>query len=138
MNRPLLRQAEQNVINQAKAWSDAIEFLDALSNFGNIACHEHIGRAEFFEGLKKMRRAMWQEQSEAIRNCFTLSGVGGEAAAAFSRERFKDVFSGKYQVVQFLNKWGHCPSYYTVDEMDRLKSEAKDAIEDQDALPGIK
>lgn len=127
MSKSLLKQAEQNVINQAKAWADAMEFLDALANFGNRACHDYIGKPKFFEGLELMRQAMYQEQSEAIRNCFSFVGIGGEEAAAFSRERFKEVFSGKYQIMQFLDKWGHCPSSYTTAELEAFKAECKSA-----------
>lgn len=127
MSRSLLKQAEQNVINQAKSWADAMEFLDALTNFGNRACHDYIGKPKFFEGLSLMRQAMYQEQSEAIRNCFSLVGVGGEEAAAFSRERFKEVFGGKYQIMQFLDKWGHCPSSYATAEREAFEAECKTA-----------
>ena len=74
--KPLLKQAEQNVVNRAKAYNDALEFVDALANFGNRACREHVGKPKFFEGLSMIRTAIRAEQSEAIRECFYCSVSG--------------------------------------------------------------
>jgi hypothetical protein len=126
MGKSFLKQAEQNVINQAKAWADAMEFLNALQNFGNRACHDYIGKEKFFAGLTLMRQAMYQEQSEAIRNCFSLVGVGGEEAAKYSRDRFKEVFSDKYQIMQFLDKWGHCPNSYKTADREAFEAECRE------------
>lgn len=130
MSKSFLKQAEQNVINQAKAWGEAMEFIDALSNFGNRACHEYIGKGKFFEGLSMMRQAMYAEQSEAMRNCFNLVGVGGEEAATFSREKFKEIFSGKYCVMQFLDKWGHVPGSFKTEDKEAFIAECKLAAKD--------
>ena len=106
MGNSLLKQAEQNVVNRAKAYNDALEFVDALANFGNRACREYVGKSEFFEGLKLIRSAIRAEQSEAIRECFYFAGVGEGEAAEYSKQLFKHVFGGKYQVMSFLDQWG--------------------------------
>jgi len=123
----LIEQAEKNVINQAKAWSDAMDFVDALWEFGNTACHEHVGKEKFFEGLELLQQAMYAEQSEAIRKCFVFAGVGGSEAEKFSRDFLKRVFSGEYAVSDFLNKWGHYAAHKTEDK-DQLLKEASEII----------
>jgi hypothetical protein len=129
MGKSFLKQAEQNVINQARAWSEALVFVDALYNFGSNACHEWIGKKQFFEGLQMIRNAMYAEQADAIRNCFVLSGIGGEEAKAFAREKFKESFGGKYCVIQFLNAWGHMPSSFSPKDEKEFLAECAKEIE---------
>lgn len=133
--RKLLEQAEQNVVNRAKAYNDALAFVDALANFGNCACRDYVGKPKFFEGLKMIREAIRAEQSEAIRECFYFVGVGGKEAEEYSRQMFKHVFGGKYQVMDFLDKWGHTPSSYLTSEREAFEAECKEVI---DGIPSEK
>lgn len=128
MSKSLLKQAEQNVVNRAKAFNDALAFVDALRNFGNRACREYVGRDDFFKGLELIRKAIRAEQSEAIRECFYLVGVGGKEAEEYSKQMFKRVFSGKYQIMGFLDQWGHTPSSYKTVEREAFQAECDEAI----------
>lgn len=128
MSKALIKQAERNVINQAKAWSDAMQIIDALRNFGNMACHDHIAKETFSEGVDLIRRAMYAEQSEALRNCFAFVGVGGEEAEKFSREMFMKVFDGGYSIMQFLDRWGHIPRAYKIEDKEKFKEEITDVV----------
>lgn len=128
MSKSLLKQTEQNVVNRAKAYNDALEFVDALNNFGNRACHDYIARDQFFEGLKLIRSAIRAEQSEALRECFYLSAVGGKEVEDYSKQMFKHVFGGKFVVMSFLEEWGHVPSSYSTAQREALEAECKQAI----------
>jgi len=130
--RSLVQEATQNVVNQAKAYGDAMAFVDALANFGNRACHDYVGKKQFFDGLTMMRNALYAEQSEAIRRCFYFMGAGGEEAAEYSREMFSRVFSGKYEVMSFLDKWGQIPGSYKAVDQEAFLAECKEAMEDSD------
>ena len=123
-----VRQAEKNVVARAKAYNDALEFVDALVNFGNRACREHVGKPKFFEGLQMLRDAIRAEQSEAIRECFYLSGVGGKEAERYSKELFKEVFGGDCQIMSFLDKWGQLPSWYKTEDREAFQRECDDVI----------
>jgi len=58
-----------------------------------------------------------------------LFGVGGDEAAKYSRELFEKVFSGEYQVMNFLDKWGHVPSSYKTADREAFQAECDKAIE---------
>lgn len=133
MSRDMIKEAEKNVIRIAKTWEDALSFCDALNNFGNTMCNEYIGRQEFFEGLHKIRSAMYKEYVTALSRCFCFVGVGGEDAKNYSKERFEKVFSNKqYEVMSFLDKFGHCPSSYKDHDEKEFRKQIDEKLEEKE------
>lgn len=127
----LVKQAEENVVKQAKAFDDILKITDALASVGNRICHEHIARNKFFEGLSLMREALYAEHSNAIRKCFLFVGVGGESATEYSRQVFKKTFGGDFEIMSFLNQWGHLPSFVKTEEYERFQEELNEVIEEK-------
>ena len=125
----LLKECEKNVVNTAVAFETILSVLDGLGNFGVRACNEHLGRPKFFEGLGLMRDGVYIEYVNAQRNCLLFTGVGGEDAKAYAKEKFTEQFSGKYNIMRFLDQWGHRPSCFDSVIEEQLKAEAKEAIE---------
>lgn len=124
----LVKQAEENVVKQAKAFEDILKITDALENVGNRICHEHIARNKFFEGLSIMREALYAEHSNAIRKCFLFVGVGGASATEYSRQVFKRTFGGDYEIMSFLDRWGQLPSFVKTEERERFQEELDETI----------
>lgn len=125
----LLRECERNVVNAAVSFEAILGVLDGLRNFGFRACNDHLGKSRFFEGLELMRNAVYIEYVNAQRNCLLFTGVGGEEAKAYAKEKFAEQFGGKYNIMQFLDEWGHRPSCFAAATEEQLKAEAKAAIE---------
>ena len=123
-----IQEAEQNLVNICKTFDDILLVFDALRTFGDRYCHEYVGKSEFFEGLKMMRKAIYHEQAEAIRNCFVFVGVGGETAAKYSKEKFKEIFCSKkrYSIMQFLDKFGQLPSWYSANDHKEFRKQGKE------------
>lgn len=125
-----LKLAEKHVIYRAKAYDDMLKIIDALNNFGNRACHEYVGKKKFFEGLSLMREAIYAEQSQALRECFYLVGVGGKEAEKYSIEMFEKVFCGDYAIMRFLEQWGDNPYSYKTKDEEEFKEECAEALKE--------
>lgn len=123
----LIKKAEKNLVNICKAFDDMMNIIDAMATFGNKYCHDYIGKNEFLDGLQMMRKAIYREHAEAIRKCFLFVGVGGETAAEYSREKFKEIFCGKerYMIVHFLDKYGRIPSSYEAGIDEEFRKQAR-------------
>ena len=124
-----LKQAEQNVVNRAKAYNDFLEIIDALSRFGIKACSSQ-SKDKFFQGLQLMRDAIYTDQSMALRECFYFVGVGGKEAESYSKEMFKNAFGEDYSIMQFLEKWGNIPISYSALVEEEFRDECKQKIEE--------
>jgi len=126
-----IKKAEKNVVNTAKELSDSIEIFKALSGMGNMIKNEE-GKNKYFDGLSKMRTAIYEQYIEAISNCFIFAGVGGKEAQKFSRELFKKRFNPNDRIVvmNFLEKWGHVPRSWKIVDEKILRDEAMQLIEE--------
>ena len=124
-----LKQAEQNVVNRAKAYNDFLEIIDALSMFGSKACSSK-SKDKFFQGLQLMRDAIYEDQSMALRECFYFVGVGGKEAESYSRKMFKTVFGEDYSIMQFLERWGNLPTSYSSLIEEEFRDECRKKIEE--------
>jgi len=128
-----IKEAEKNVIRTARSFEDLLKVLDAMNNFGNRACHEFVGQKEFFDGLHQMRLAILKEYSHALSQCFIFVGVGGEDAAKYSREKFKEYFGEeRMAIMHFLEDFGQRPSSWLRDDEKEFQKQAKDKIDQFD------
>ena len=130
MGKSYIKQAEENLVNQAVAFNDFLNIIESLSRFGNRACKERIGREKFFEGLSLMRQAIYAEYAHSTSQLLMFSGIGGEKAQDFARKKFKELFGKeRFVVMHFLEKWGHQPGWYKATEEEEFRAEAKDIID---------
>ena len=130
----LIKQSEENVVRIAREIADFNQILTAFQRFGSHYCHTAVAKDQFFEGLSMMQNAIYKEWIHAISNCFIFAGVGGEASAKYSRERFEKVFSEdeRLNVMQFLDRYGNIPYSYKVDEDKQLRKDAKKRLQEND------
>ena len=126
MEKDYLKEAEENVVKTAKYFDDLFKILDALANFGNRACHEHIGKKYFLEGLQQMRYGLLQEFYKATSDCFMFSGVGGEKCAEYSRKMFKEHFVSKdqYVIINFLEEFNQHPGQWVAYDENEFRVQA--------------
>lgn len=124
-----IKKAEKNVINISKELSDILEILDGLSRIGNRYLQIEEDKKIYFEGLKNMRYAIYKKFVQSIAQCFYMVGVGGEEAKQYSREQAREIFNGKYSVMQYLDKYGMIPGAWKGDDEKQFKKELKEAIE---------
>lgn len=125
-----IKQAEQNAINRSRYFCDVIKVLDLLGRFGNAATREHVGRKEFFDGLGKIRNAVYAEYVDAMKDCFMFVGVGGVEALEYSKEKFEEHFGeDRYLIMNFLDQWGQLPGSWSGKVEEEFKKQAKEKIE---------
>ena len=131
MSKSYIKEAEKNVINQAKFWTEFISFIEGMSHRINNKLESRTARDKFADGLNKLREAAWDEQQFALARCFALVGVGGKEAEEFSKERAKLLFGGKYSTMQWLDKWNRLPSYWMSTEQEAFEKELQDKLKDK-------
>ena len=84
MTKSYIKEAEQNVINQAKFWYEFLEFVRSMENgIYNATDQWSPGREKFTQASDLMRQAAYMEQQHALARCFALVGVGGKDAEKF-------------------------------------------------------
>ncbi len=131
MSKSYIKEAEKNLVNQAIAFQDVMKIIEALHHFGSTACKEHIGRQEFFDGLRIMRQAVYSEYVNTTSQLLMFAGIGGESALKFAKQKFEDIFgTDKYAVTQFLTQWGQFPSWFKVEDEEAFRAEAKEKIKE--------
>lgn len=127
-----IKEAEQNVINNAKFWTQFIDMIDRLqAGVGDISDRWQDCK-KFNEGFSLIRLAAYDRQQEAFARCFAFVGVGGKQAEEFSKERAKVLFGGDYSVVQYLDEFIRIPSSWNTAAPDALKQELKQAVENNE------
>jgi len=132
--RSYIKEAEQNVLNQAKFWTEFAEMVLSMQcGIHNATDRYSPGREKFDQAFDLLLRAAYEEKQHALARCFALVGVGGEEAEKFSREHAKRVFSGNYSTIQWLDPWCRIPSSWRAADEDGLKAEFKEAAKDDQA-----
>ena len=129
--RSYIKEAEQNVLNQAKFWTEFAEMVQSMQcGIHNATDRYSPGREKFDQAFDLLRRAAYEEKQHALARCFALVGVGGEEAEKFSREHAKRIFGGEQSVIEWLDGWNRVPSSWLAGDEEALKSELKKSIED--------
>ncbi len=127
-SKSLLKQAEQNVINQAKFWTDFFDFIDSIQYSLSNKLDIQQDRDEFAEGFGLIRQAAYKQMQFALARNFAFVGVGGEEATKYSKEQAKRLLGGRYSTVQFLDKWCRVPSSWSSFDAEELNAEIKEAL----------
>lgn len=129
MTKKMLKQAEQNVINQAKFWTDFFDFIDSMQySIADKIDEQGPDRGEFAEGFRLLRQAAYKQMQFALARNFYMVGVGGEAAEAYSRERAARMFGGRYTVINWLDEWCRLPRSWKSSDEAALRAELADAL----------
>jgi hypothetical protein len=125
----LIKEAEQNVINQAKYYTDLIGVLDDLQHgILRTLDHHSPGREKIAEGFAKVRQGVYDEMQFALARCFCIVGIGGEEATTYSREQAKRIFDGRHTTMEWLDKWHRLPSSWLISEAEVFGAELKEAL----------
>ena len=126
MTKSYIKEAEQNVINQAKFWHEFLEFVRSMElGINNATDRWSPGREKFAQAFDLLRQAAYTEQQHAMARCFALVGVGGEAAEQFAKERARKIFSADRSVVSWLDSWNRLPSSWMSEDEEGLRTELK-------------
>jgi hypothetical protein len=132
MSKSYIKQAEQNVLNQAKFWTELLDFLDS---FGRGLQHRtnrySPGVEDFQQGVSALIQGAYKEQQQALARCYALAGIGGEEAQAYARERALEVFDGKYTAIQWLDEWCRTPRSWTTQTEREFKEEVRSRLSKQ-------
>lgn len=126
-----IKEAEKNCVNIAKHMADMFKVIDALTVFGNRFFTARSGgtNGDFFKGLQLMQSALYARYTRALADCFTFVGVGGKDAEAYSKQQFVELFGDNtYAIMQFLDKSGNHPSWYTVADEKAFREQAAQKI----------
>lgn len=131
MSKSYIKEAEKNVLNQAKFWTEFISFIEGMSYSIDNRLESRTAKDKFAEGLNKLREAALDEQQFALARCFALVGVGGKEAEEFSKERAKLLFGGEYSTMQWLDKWNRLPSSWMCTEREAFEKELQDKLKEK-------
>lgn len=130
--RDYIKEAEQNVLNDSKYCQDVLHIIEALRNFAYNYMDGRGDRPNYekaMEGLNMFRDAVYHRFVENISKCFIFTGVGGEEALKFSRERFEEQFGDdRFCVMHFLTKGGYLPSSWKTQDEKDFREQAKNKI----------
>jgi hypothetical protein len=134
-NKSFLKQAEQNVVNDAKYCQDVLHIIDALRSFTYQYMDKQIDGERYkraTDGLNQFRDAIYDQLNNNLARCFMFSGVGGEEAAKYSQEKFKEHFNeeNRYAVMHFLTKGGYHPHCWSGDTENKFRKEAQEKIKE--------
>jgi hypothetical protein len=125
----LIKEAERNVINQAKYYTDLIGVLDDLQHGVLRTLDSHSpGREKITEGFNQVRQGVYSEMQFALARCFCIVGIGGEEAVAYSREQAKRIFDGRHTTMEWLDNWHRLPSSWLTSEAEAFEAELKEAL----------
>lgn len=128
----LLKEAEQNVIAQAKFFHDLLSFLDNFSYGTAVKMNSSTtNRDMFLSGMRKVKEAIYAEMQAAFSRCFVFVGVGGEEASKLSQEYAQEVFNGRYCQMRWLDQWYDIPRTWNDMDESRFNKEAADALKKQ-------
>lgn len=126
--KSILKQAEQNVINNAKYCQDILKIVEALEMFSYRYMYDS-DIDEAIDALQKFRNTVYKTMNEHLVRCFMFVGVGGEEAEKFSFEQFKEHFGdNRYCVARFLDKAGNLPSCWSSEDEEQLRKEVLEKI----------
>lgn len=125
-----IKQAERNVIQQAKFWNDFQEFLDSMQYSLRESLDNKYDAEEFSRGIQVLRSAAYKQQQFALARCFVISAVGGEDSKQYSKERAKKLFGGSYSTMQWLDENFRIPNYWKTADEEGFQEELKKALED--------
>lgn len=131
MKKSYIKEAEQNVLNQAKFWSDFIGFIDSLdySTVNRLCDYSDRDTKELFnEGFRKLRAAAAQAESNALARCYMIQGVGGKEAAGYSKKVAGTIFKEDYSVMQWLDSFYRLPSSWNCEDEDNFRKEIDEEL----------
>ena len=122
-----VKKAEKNVVKVAKELEEFMRVLDCLAHAGNKMFQREEEKTEYFAGLVKMRNATYKRYCEAISDCFTLAGVGGEDVQKYAKEKFIEHFNPakNHSIMNFLDEYGNIPSWYKSDVAEEFRKQAE-------------
>lgn len=125
-----IQQAERNVIQQAKFWTDFQEFLDIMQYSLRESLDNKYDTEEFSQGIQMIRKAAYKQQQFALARCFAISAVGGEYSKQYSKERAKKLFGGDSSTIQWLDENFRIPMYWKDSDEQGFNEELKKALEE--------
>ena len=130
-SKQYIKEAEQNVINQARFYTDLIGVLDSMQR-GMLGRMDRYspGRDEVSEGFLLIQKGVHKELSAALARCLLVIGVGGEEAEAYSREQARRVFGKGGTVMEWLDEWNRLPSCWSGDDEAGFREELQEALKD--------
>lgn len=118
-----IEEAEQNVINQAKFWTEFITFIDSMHYGINERLDSYKAREKFAEAFQALRIGAWEEQQFALARCLALVGVGGKEAEEFSKKQAQRVFGKGYSIIYWLDEWNNVPSSWRIADEEAFREE---------------
>jgi len=87
-------------------------------------------KSKFFDGLNKMREAIYSRHCEALANCFPFVGTMNEDMIGFARETFVKRFGDKsMEIMSFLETYGTIPHAFSGSKRDEWQREIDNSLE---------
>ena len=121
-DRDFLKEAEQNVLNRARDMDMSLQLMNAFIHKYSTVMPERYAR-KFGEKMSEAREVLFAAYGEAITDLCMFTGVGGDEATEYAREKMKERFKDEdnhvhYAIMGLLERNGEAHWYKSDDEKE--------------------
>jgi len=133
-DRDFLKEAEQNVLNRARDMDLSINLINAFIHRYSSMMPERYAR-KFGEKMSEAREIIFSAYGETIMDLFMFTGVGGDEATEYAREKMKERFNTeddgiKYSIMQLLERNGKV-SWYNINDEKEFRNQVKEKVKEK-------
>lgn len=111
-----IKELEARIIERVQFWDGAINLMIRLRDDCLRVAEKHAAafrvnpvEGEFKEGMQTAINAALVLQQQELAECLMLSGIGGERAKEYVRERAQKVLGDK---LDYAVKMGYAPTFW--------------------------
>jgi len=127
--RDFVKEAEQNIVNQAVFFKDLISVIDILGRATRSYFPEYNNRdkEDFSKGMNLIYSALHSQYVKRQSDLLIFASIGGEEAKQFSLNKFKEMYGKdaeeRYSIMHFLDKFGNTPANWLTDEEEQFREQ---------------
>lgn len=138
MSRDFVKEAEQNLVNQAIFFRDLLDVVEFFSKVGNtyFPMYDKRDKEDYFKGLYMMRNALQSQYINKQSNLLGFVALGGKKAKEYSLNEFRSMYGeeveDRYMIMHFLSKHGGLPDRWKSDDEEMFRKQMADKLKDED------
>jgi hypothetical protein len=136
MSKDLIKEAEENIINQAVFFKDLLSIVEFFNRVGYryFPQYENRDKDDYFKGLYMMRDALQSQYVTKHANLLGFVAIGGEKAKEYSLNEFKSMYGEnveeRYMIMHLLNKYGAVPNGWVSDDEKEFRKQIADRLKE--------
>lgn len=138
MSKDFIKEAEQNLVNQAVFFRDLLSIVEFLNRVGymHFPKYENRDRDDYFKGLSMIRNALQSQYVNRQSNLLGFVAIGGKKAKEYSLNEFKNTYGedveDRYMIMHLLDKYGSLPDRWLSDDEKEFRQQIADKLKGSD------